>query len=99
MINAQIHESPAAEVTAKIKNKELSRWVEAVAANCKPDRVYLCDGSKEEYQLMLRLLLHAGTAIPLNPHKRPNSILVRSTTVDVARVEDQIGRASCRERV
>src|SRR6266567_1564897 len=89
MINAQIHESPAAEVTAKIKNKELSRWVEAVPANCKPDRVNLCAGSKEEYQLMLRLMLHAGTAIPLNPHKRPNSILVRSTTVDVARVEDQ----------
>ena len=89
MINAQIHESPAGEVTAKIKNKELSRWVEAVAANCKPDRVYLCDGSKEEYQLMLRLMLHAGTAVPLNPQKRPNSILVRSTTVDVARVEDQ----------
>src|SRR5438094_6132209 len=89
MINAQIHESPAGEVTAKIKNKELSRWVEAVAADCKPDRVYLCDGSKEEYQLMLRLMLHAGTAVPLNPQKRPNSILVRSTTVDVARVEAQ----------
>ncbi|PYR97156.1 MAG: phosphoenolpyruvate carboxykinase (GTP), partial [Acidobacteria bacterium] len=89
MINAQIHESPAGGVTAKIKNKELSRWVEAVAADCKPDRVYLCDGSKEEYQLMLRLMLHAGTAVPLNPQKRPNSILVRSTTVDVARVEDQ----------
>ena len=89
MIDAPIHESPAQEVSTRIKNKRLREWVEEAAAGCKPDHVHLCDGSEQEYQLMLRLMVHAGTAIPLNPEKRPNSILVRSTTLDVARVEDQ----------
>src|SRR5467141_2015642 len=89
MINPQFDESPVNEVSGKIKNKGLAQWVEEVTATCRPDRVHLCDGSEEEYQEMQRLMLHAGTAIALNPEKRPNSILVRSTTLDVARVEDQ----------
>src|SRR6267142_2440973 len=89
MINTQIDDSPVDEVSGKIKNKRLAQWVEEVTATCQPDRVYLCNGSPEEYQAMQRLMLHAGTAILLNPEKRPNSILVRSTTLDVARVEDQ----------
>jgi len=82
-------ESPVSEVAGKIKNKKLLKWVEETAAMCKPDRVYLCDGADQEYELMTRLMLQSGTAIPLNPQKRPNSIYVRSTPVDVARVEDR----------
>src|SRR5438132_3725451 len=37
---------------------------------------------------MLQLMTLAGTAIPVNSAKRPNSILVRSNPADVARVED-----------
>jgi phosphoenolpyruvate carboxykinase (GTP) len=38
---------------------------------------------------MLRLMVQAGTAMPLDVIKRPNSIFVRSHPADVARVEDR----------
>ena len=88
MINLEA-EPVAAEVTGKSKHKNLLKWIEEVASHCKPDRVHLCDGSEAEYQLVTRLMLHGGTAIALNPLKRPGSILVRSETADVARVEDR----------
>ena len=71
------------------KNQKLLTWVKEIEALCKPDRVQWCNGSQEEYDEMIELMLASGTATKLDPQKRPNSFLVRSDPADVARVEDR----------
>lgn len=73
----------------EISNKELIRWVDEVAAMCKPDNIYWCDGSQEEFNEMANLLVKNGTFRKLNDAKRPNSYYCQSDPSDVARVEDR----------
>jgi phosphoenolpyruvate carboxykinase (GTP) len=77
------------ENRAETKHSRLTAWVEEVAGLCKPDRMHWCDGSATEYQAMLQLMVLTGGAIRTADGKRPNSILVRSSPGDVARVEDR----------
>ena len=79
----------AASTTPPTSNPKVLAFVEDAKALFKPEAVQWCDGSKEEYQRLLKLLVDCGTAMWLDPKKRGNSILVRSDPADVARVEDQ----------
>ncbi|UCE79754.1 MAG: phosphoenolpyruvate carboxykinase (GTP) [Nitrospiraceae bacterium] len=72
---------------SKLRNEKLKQWVQEVADLCQPDDVYVCDGTRKEYDHMIARLLSAGSATPLK--KRPNSFLFRSDPSDVARVEDR----------
>ena len=71
----------------RTNNQQLLTWVKQMATLAKPDDIYWCDGSKEEYDRLCQQMVEAGTLIPLNQKKRPNSFLARSDPDDVAQVE------------
>jgi phosphoenolpyruvate carboxykinase (GTP) len=68
---------------------ELKKWVEAMASHLKPDNIYWCTGTDEEYNELCGKLVEKGTFIKLNSEKRPNSYACFSDPSDVARVEDR----------
>ena len=77
-----------------VKNKILNAWINEVAGLCQPDSIYLCDGSQQEYDSLMREMVEAGMAIPLNQEKKPGCYLFRSHPSDVARVENRTFIAS-----
>ncbi len=68
-------------------NKELTAWVNEVAAYTKPDGIRWCDGSKLEAVSLEDRMIASGTLVRLNEQKLPHSFLHRSDSTDVARTE------------
>lgn len=77
------------DLTKFTSNKRLIEWIHESAALLQPNHVHLCSGSQEEYDAIVAENVKAKKFIQLNPSKRPNSLLCRSTDDDVARVERQ----------
>ena len=68
-------------------HEQLQTWVDEVAALTKPDAIYWCDGSPEEWTKITDGLVEAGTFVRLDESKKPNSFWCASDPSDVARVE------------
>ena len=68
-------------------NKELQSWIEEVSKMTKPESIYWCNGSKEEYEEFIQKMLETGDLMQLNEETFPNCYLHRSDPSDVARVE------------
>ena len=73
--------------TDRIKHARLLEWVDESARMCRPDSIYWCDGSREEYDFLMDQMIASGSAIPMK--KRSRSVLFRSDPSDVARVENR----------
>ena len=77
-----------------LKHAALKKWIEDAVALMAPDSVEVCDGSQAEYDRMIKTMVAAGLAEPLNQSKRPGCYHFRSDPSDVARVENRTYIAS-----
>ena len=68
-------------------NELLNNWVKEVASLTKPDSIYWCNGSNDEYQSFIEEMLETGDLSKLNSETFPNCYLHRSDQSDVARLE------------
>ena len=75
------------EVPTGRSQAAVARWVDEVAARCRPERVVWCDGTADERDRLTRECLQTGELIELDQRKRPGCYLHRSAPDDVARTE------------
>ncbi len=78
-----------------IKHPKIKAWVEECIKMCEPDNVVVVDGSKEEYDRLMKKCVDAGLATPLKA--KENCFLFRSLPSDVARVESRTFISSVKE--
>ncbi len=83
--------------TAPTKNARLLAWVEEMAALCEPASIHWFEGTDAEAEILAKQLVDAGTFVPLDDAKRPNSYWAATDPSDVARVEDRTFICSERE--
>src|SRR3972149_2188713 len=69
-------------------NVHIQQWVNQVAAMCRPDNVYWCDGSEDEREKLTQVAVQCGDLIALNQKALPGCFLHRSALNDVARTEN-----------
>ena len=57
------------QLLSKIQHDELKSWILKQAEQMQADDIYVCDGSKEEYDAMCKKLVEKGTFIRLNQQR------------------------------
>jgi phosphoenolpyruvate carboxykinase (GTP) len=70
-----------------IKYQHVQDWVDEMAAMCRPERVYWCDGSEEERRALTEEAVRTGELTALDPGRHPGCLLHRTAVNDVARTE------------
>lgn len=78
----------------EIKHENLVKWIDEVVALTKPENVVVADGSKEQYDSLVKEMIDSGLALKLNEEKKPGGIAFFSDPSDVARVENRTYIAS-----
>ncbi len=79
---------PPVALTGKVPhNEHVRQWLAECVSLCRPDRVRVLDGSREEKQALLSEAVEEGVLIRLNQDKLPGCYLHRSHSDDVARTE------------
>jgi phosphoenolpyruvate carboxykinase (GTP) len=74
-------------VTCNTSNPAVLKWVRETAELCQPDKIFWCNGSEKEKELLTNEAVAQGVLIRLNQKKLPGCYLHRSNPNDVARSE------------
>jgi phosphoenolpyruvate carboxykinase (GTP) len=69
------------------ENSAVIRWVEEQARLCQPEKIFWCDGSEAEKEMLAAEAVAKGILVKLNQEKLPGCYYHRSNPNDVARVE------------